>query len=231
MDQHTKRRMLVFGALAAALATAAPGFGAGQAAASVTVKLEAETLKITGTPESDKLNLVVTSGAPATIFVDIGADGTSDFSVDRSVVTTVDIKTVGGDDEVRVTGAVPDEAITIQGGAGNDTLVGGPGVETLQRRQRQRLGRRQPRGLRTTLLGTGDDSLPVGPRRRQRHRRGRRRRRPAATLRQQASARASRSPPTGSRVRFTRNIANIVMDLDDVDRLAAHVLGGADNIA
>jgi hypothetical protein len=34
----------------------------------------------------------------------------------------------------------------------------------------------------------------------------------------------------GSRVRFTRDIANIVMDLDDVEQLALRARGGADNI-
>ena len=34
----------------------------------------------------------------------------------------------------------------------------------------------------------------------------------------------------GGRVRFTRNIANIVMDLDDVEGLAVRALGGADTM-
>ena len=34
----------------------------------------------------------------------------------------------------------------------------------------------------------------------------------------------------GGRVRFTRNIANIVMDLNDVESIVAKTLGGADNV-
>src|SRR5829696_9320527 len=34
----------------------------------------------------------------------------------------------------------------------------------------------------------------------------------------------------GGRVRFTRDIANIVMDLNDVEAIAARTLGGADNV-
>ena len=34
----------------------------------------------------------------------------------------------------------------------------------------------------------------------------------------------------GSRVRFTRNIASIVMDLNDVESIVARVLGGSDNV-
>ena len=34
----------------------------------------------------------------------------------------------------------------------------------------------------------------------------------------------------GGRVRFTRDIANIVMDLDDVETINANALGGADTL-
>ena len=34
----------------------------------------------------------------------------------------------------------------------------------------------------------------------------------------------------GGRVRFTRNVANITMDLDDVESIVAKTLGGADNV-
>ena len=34
----------------------------------------------------------------------------------------------------------------------------------------------------------------------------------------------------GGRVRFTRNIANIVMDLNDVESIDVKALGGADNL-
>ena len=34
----------------------------------------------------------------------------------------------------------------------------------------------------------------------------------------------------GGRVRFTRNLANISMDLDDVESIVAKTLGGTDNL-
>ena len=34
----------------------------------------------------------------------------------------------------------------------------------------------------------------------------------------------------GGRVRFTRNVANITMDLNDVESIVAKTLGGADNL-
>jgi hypothetical protein len=34
----------------------------------------------------------------------------------------------------------------------------------------------------------------------------------------------------GGRIRFTRDIANIVMDLNDVERIDANMLGGVDNL-
>ena len=39
-----------------------------------------------------------------------------------------------------------------------------------------------------------------------------------------------RHPANGGRVRFFRNIANVVMDLNDVEGIDFNALGGADNI-
>ena len=65
-------------------------------------------------------------------------DGTADFSFPRSAFTAVSVTAGGGDDEARVTGLL--DGLTIDGGAGNDslfgsasadTLIGGPGVRDL----------------------------------------------------------------------------------------------------
>ena len=65
----------------------------------------------------------------------------------------------------------------------------------------------------------------LGPGRRQRHRRGRG---PAPTVRlqrQPPSASRSTFSANGGRVRLTRNIANITMDLDDVEAAVVRTLG------
>ena len=229
LPRRVRRRALALGALTGALFAASLGFGADQALAAYTVRVDAGTLTIAGNGASDKLLLTFLGGSPSTLHVDVGMDGTSDFTVDRSTFTAVDVAAGAGDDEVRVIGGPIPEALTIQGGAGNDTLVGGNGAETLLGGGGNDLVDGN-QGVDTALLGGGSDTLPVGPRRRQRRRRGPERQRRPATSTAATPARASTSPPTARRVRFTRNVADIAMDLDGVERLNYRALGGADTV-
>ena len=93
-------------------------------------------------------------------------------------------------------------------------------------RRRQRLHRR-PAGQRRGPPRGRRRHFPVGSGRRQRHGRrpGRQRHHAAST-----AARAPRSSKLGQRPRvlFTRNVGNIVMDLDDVENLDLNALGGTD---
>src|SRR5688572_18046969 len=66
--------VLAAGFLAASLAYAA------DASAAYTAQVEADTLKINGDTASDKLVLRLQPGSPNTLEVDVGADGTADFS-------------------------------------------------------------------------------------------------------------------------------------------------------
>src|SRR5262249_38186406 len=90
------------------------------------------TLTITGNDASSKLALRL--GANGRLEVDVGDDGTADFSFDRSKFSSIVIDAGGGDDIVRMdesNGAfTTDEQITIIGGPGDDTLIGGIGAET-----------------------------------------------------------------------------------------------------
>ena len=72
--------------------------------------------------------------------------------------------------------------------------------------------------------------LPVGSGRRQRRRRGRGRHRHAATSTAPTSARRSTLSANGPRVRLTRNVAAITMDLDGVEAANVRTLGSADNV-
>src|SRR5215470_8007732 len=91
------------------------------------------TLTITGNDASSKLALRL--GAAGRLEVDVGDDGTADFSFDLSKFSAIVIDAGGGDDIVRMdesNGAFTNqEQITIIGGAGNDTLIGGIGAETI----------------------------------------------------------------------------------------------------
>ena len=138
-------------------------------------KLKHGVLTIKGTEASDKIALRLQAGNPATLQVDVGDDGSADFSFEREEIAKIAVDARPGDDLVRIddsNGAFTDSIpTTLDGGAGNDTLAGGPGAETPARRRRQRLDRRQRR-QRRRVPRRRRRHLRLGSRRRQRHRRG-----------------------------------------------------------
>ena len=105
--------------LVAALALAAP------AMASYSANVDGTTLRVAGDGASDKLALFADTSH---LTLDVGVDGTADFTFPRSAFTAVSVTAGGGDDEVRVQGLL--DSLTIDGGAGNDTILGGAGAET-----------------------------------------------------------------------------------------------------
>src|SRR3954447_25909314 len=121
MSNHVLRAAAAGVGLAAALAFAAP------AMASYSATVDATTLRITGDGASDKIALFAD---PTNVVVDVGEDGTADFTFPRSAFTAVSVTAGGGDDEVRI-GGLPLDGVTVDGGPGNDTLMGGPVAETL----------------------------------------------------------------------------------------------------
>src|SRR3954469_12082942 len=102
-----------------ALGLAFSGVAASQAGASYTASVQGSTLEVKGDKASDKLTLVLT--APTTLGLDLGADGTIDFSFDRTTFDTVHVDGGAGDDEItasRTGGSFADEAIKLDGGPG-----------------------------------------------------------------------------------------------------------------
>ena len=156
-------RMLLAGTLAAA----ALGLVPEQAHAAYSARVEAGTLTLKGNAASDKLVLRLAPGAPGTLQADVGADGTADFSFDRSTFTAIDVEAGAGDDEVRIDqsgGPFTDEHVTMNGGAGDDTLLGGSGSGELRRRDRRGLRRRQHRrrpGLARGPATTASSGTPA----------------------------------------------------------------------
>ena len=73
--------------LAGGLAAAALGFSPDLAHAAYSARVETGTLTLKGNAASDKLVLRLAPGAPGTLQADVGADGTADFSFDRSTFT------------------------------------------------------------------------------------------------------------------------------------------------
>src|SRR4051794_37452312 len=97
--QVIRRRALIGGAVLAA----ALGAATDKAMASYTAAVDAGgTLRIVGNGASDKLGLTPT---PDSLVLDVGEDGTADFTFSRSAFAAVQVEAGGGADEVRIANA------------------------------------------------------------------------------------------------------------------------------
>jgi len=227
MRRTATTRSLVF----AGLVVAVLAFGPAPAWASYTEQIVGSALQITGNGASDKLSLRLQAGVPTVLEVDVGDNGTADASFDRSLFTGIGVSAGGGNDRVRIdqsNGAFTDEAIILDGGSGKDTLLGGDGAELF-------IGGPGDdfvdgnRGDDTALLGedddtfhwdpgdgsdivegqSGDDALDFN----------------GANVNERIDVSAN-----GGRVRFTRDIAAVTMDLNDVEGVVFHAFGGTDMV-
>lgn len=151
------------------------------------------------------------------------------FVLDIGTSENLVVNAKGGDDSFAATGNLAALIqITVDGGAGNDALRGGNGADVL-------LGGDGNdfidgnQGNDVALMGAGDDIFQWDPGD------------GSDTVEGQAGSdtmlfngsNASENidiAANGGRVRFFRDVANITMDLDDVERIDFNALGGADNI-
>ena len=136
----------------------------------------------------------------------------------------------GGNDQSSATGNLAALIqITVDGGTGDDTLLGSNGIDLL-------------------LGGDGNDFIATASRATTRRFSARAMMcssgiRAMATTRWKGQAGADKllfngsaaneiyeASANGGRVRFTRNIANIIMDLDDIETLDLNALGGTDTV-
>src|SRR3954454_2502099 len=90
------RTLVLGGAGAAGL----PGIAADRAAAATTAQVANGVLTVTGDKAGDKVALSLAS--PTALAIDVGEDGTADFTFDRSTFGAVNVFADGGDDEVRL---------------------------------------------------------------------------------------------------------------------------------
>lgn len=216
-------------ALAAAAASAVVGLAAlaGPAAAATSVQIDDGTLQIKGDAAGNKLALV---NQPAAFALDLGADGTPEFTIDRAAFTAVEIAAGNGDDEVTVVngGGASDKPITIDGGAGNDTLRGSAASETLIGGSGDDVVDGNL-GADVARLGSGDDHFQWDPGD------------ASDTVEGQGGAdvldfNASNASEIvdiaadGSRVRLTRNIGSVTLDLDALEQVRLRALAGTDQI-
>ena len=193
-------------------------------------KLKHGELTIEGTEASDKIALRLQAGQPGVLQVDVGDDGSADFSFARDRVATIAVDAAAGDDLVRIdesNGAFTDSIpTTIAGGDGNDTIAGGKGNETL-------LGGNGNDsidgngGNDLALLGAGDDTFVWDPGDGSDKIEGQdgtdTMRFNGANVPERVALSAN-----GNRLTFLRDPGRVTMDTAGVERVDFNALGGAD---
>jgi Ca2+-binding RTX toxin-like protein len=151
------------------------------------------------------------------------------FAIDIGTSENLVLNANGGDDSFSATGNLAALIkITVDGGAGNDNLLGSNGVDIL-------LGGNDTdfidgqQGNDVGFLGAGNDTFQWDPGDGSDVVEGQD---GTDTMLFNGSAANERmeTSANGGRVRFTRDIANIVMDLDDVETIHAKALAGADTL-
>src|SRR5262245_3531215 len=163
---HTRRLFLAFALVAIAAAAAAGAVAATGKRVATTTKLEHGALRIHGGDASDKIALRLGAGEPSVLEVDVGDDGSADFSFERADITEIAVNGGDGDDLVRIdesNGAVnAGIPTTLRGGDGDDSLIGGSGAETLRGGDGNDFidGNR---GADVGLMGDGDDLFVWDP--------------------------------------------------------------------
>jgi predicted lipoprotein with Yx(FWY)xxD motif len=193
-------------------------------------KLRHGLLTVEGTEASEKIALRLRAGDPGILEIDVGDDGSADFSFKREKIAKIAVDARAGDDLVRIdesNGAFTDSIpTTLDGGAGNDVIAGGKGIETL-------LGGYGNDsidgngGNDLALLGAGDDTFVWDPGD------------GSDTVEGQAGADTMRFnganvpervalSAKGNRLEFLRDPGNITMDTAGVERVDFNALGGAD---
>lgn len=219
---RSRLRTLVVGASVAA------GFGlaASPALAAYRAQVSGGKLEVTGDGATDKLAIGLDPANPGTLQLDVGEDGTVDFAFDRTTFGAIDVQAGAGNDEVRVANGVGD--VTVDGGAGDDTLIGGDGKDVLIGGPGDDLIT-GGRGSDTALLGGGNDTFVWNPGD------------GSDTVEGQTGndtlgfnganvAEHIAAFANGSRVRLTRDIGSVTMDLNGIEGLDLAARGGADAI-
>jgi Ca2+-binding RTX toxin-like protein len=151
------------------------------------------------------------------------------FAIDIGTSEKLVVNANGGDDSFSATGNLAALIeITVDGGAGNDTLLGSNGIDLLLGGDGTDFADGQ-QGNDVALLGAGDDTFQWDPGD------------GSDVIEGQAGTDAMTFngsnvgenmdvSANGGRVRFFRNVANITMDLNDVESIVAKTFGGADNV-
>jgi Ca2+-binding RTX toxin-like protein len=219
-------RLLVLGAvLTAALWLAA------EAQSAVRASVARGTLTVTGSAPGERIALRAAPGGR--LVVDVGDNGSPNFTFLRNRFTRIVVSGGLGADRLRINeskGAFTNtERTTLNGGPGNDTLIGGrfaeklngfTGIDTVEGNA----------GADTAAMGAGGDIFVWDPGDGNDVVQGGSE---IDTLRFNGSAAAEVFTATamGSQLRLTRNVGAVVLRSQDVETLALNALGGLDSVS
>jgi Ca2+-binding RTX toxin-like protein len=189
-------------------------------------------LRVLGTEGNDAIALRLAAGNPAVVQVDLGDNGSADFSFPRAAIDSISIRARGGNDRVRIddtngtfTDLIP---TTIDGGRGNDTIIGGAGAETLNGGPGNDSIDGKG-GSDVSNLGPGDDSFVWDPGDGSDSIEGADGT-DTLVFNGAAASETVDLSANGDRLRFFRSPANITMDTHGVEGVDFNALGGADTV-
>lgn len=217
--------------IAAVLVAALAGTPAA-AAPIVNAEVTGGALRISGSQSPDRIALRLDASDPNQLQVDVADDGSADFTFDRTTFGAIDVDADNGDDTIRIDEVhgifTSTESTRIDGQNGNDTLLGGGGAETFMGGNGDDLADGNG-GADTAFLGRGDDVFVWDPG-------------DGSDVVEGGSGSDTMvfngasgnefmaATAVGGRVSFTRNLGNIVMDLDDVEAIDVRALAGTDTV-
>jgi Ca2+-binding RTX toxin-like protein len=116
-------------AAAASLAVSFGAAGSAGAAQSPSASVANDRLTVTGTRHGDVVRLGLDANNPNLLNVDLNG---YTQSFDRSTFVAIAVELRGGNDDFAITGAFGDEALTVNGGNGDDTLTGSSANDVLK---------------------------------------------------------------------------------------------------
>jgi Ca2+-binding RTX toxin-like protein len=195
------------------------------------------TLTVKGGNRGDAIALRLAAGDSSRIQVDVGDDGSADFSFARNHVSAINVRGRNGNDSLRIddaNGAFTDSIpTTISGGAGNDSLEGGqtqvaaenetfnggPGDDVVD----------GGKGNDTAYLGAGNDTFRWDPGEGSDVIEGQ-----EGTDTMLFNGAAANETVTmtanGGRLTFFRQPGAVTMDTDGVEVVDFNALGGVDSV-
>jgi hypothetical protein len=198
----------------------------------VRAKIKHDTLEVNGSHQADAVALRLKAGDPNQVQVDVGDDGSADFSFARNDLFAIDVEMGRGNDSVHIddaNGAFTDSIqTTIDGGDGDDSLNGGLGAEAFEGGD----------GNDTVVGGKGNDIADLGD--------GNdtfrwdpgdgsdvidgQDGRDTMMFNGAAANEDITLTANGGRLTFFRDVGKVTMDTDDVETVDFNALGGTDNI-